>query len=67
MEATRSSETLVYNKLTLRHISEYGILHSHCRENIKSYMNKPCFCPGQLYCCVSIRFALKSTFSLIGK
>jgi hypothetical protein len=29
MEATRSSETSVHNKPTLRHIPEGGILHSH--------------------------------------
>jgi hypothetical protein len=37
MEATRSSETSVYNKPTLRHILEDGILHSHRCENLKSY------------------------------
>jgi hypothetical protein len=38
MEARCSSETLVYNKLTRRHIPENGILHSHRRENLKSYV-----------------------------
>jgi hypothetical protein len=37
MEATGSSETSVYNKPTRRHIPEDDILHSHCRENDKSY------------------------------
>jgi hypothetical protein len=37
MEATRSSETSVNNKATRRHIPEDGILHSHRRENLKSY------------------------------
>jgi hypothetical protein len=37
MEATRSSETPVYNKPTRRHIPEDGILHSHRRENLKSH------------------------------
>jgi hypothetical protein len=38
MEATRSSETPVYNKPTRRYILEDGILHSHRRENLKSYI-----------------------------
>jgi hypothetical protein len=38
IEATRSSETSVYNKPTRRHIQEYGFLHSHRRENLKSYV-----------------------------
>jgi hypothetical protein len=37
-EETFSSETSVYNKLTRRHIPEDGILHSHRRENLKSYI-----------------------------
>jgi hypothetical protein len=37
MEATRYSEMSVYNKPTRRHIPEDGILHSHRRENFKSY------------------------------
>jgi hypothetical protein len=37
MEATRSCETSVYNKPTRRHVPEDGILHSHRRENLKSY------------------------------
>jgi hypothetical protein len=37
MEAIRSSETSV-NKISARHhIPEDGILHSHRRENLKSY------------------------------
>jgi hypothetical protein len=40
MEATRSSETSVYNKPTRRHVPEDGILHSHSRENLKSYKEK---------------------------
>jgi hypothetical protein len=38
MEATRFSETSVYNKPTRRHIPEDGILHSHCLENLKFYI-----------------------------
>jgi hypothetical protein len=37
MELIRSSETLVYTISTRRHIPEDGILHSHRRENLKSY------------------------------
>jgi hypothetical protein len=32
-----SSETSVHTKSTRRHITEYGILHSHRRENLKPY------------------------------
>jgi hypothetical protein len=39
MEATLSSETSVYNKPAWRYTSEDGILHSHRRENLKSYNN----------------------------
>jgi hypothetical protein len=39
MEAKCSSEMLVYNKTTRRHIPEDDILHSHGRENLKSYMS----------------------------
>jgi hypothetical protein len=31
------SETLVFTRPTRRHIPEDGTLHSHCRENLKSY------------------------------
>jgi hypothetical protein len=33
----RSSETSVITRATRRNVSEGGILHSHCRENRKSY------------------------------
>jgi hypothetical protein len=38
MEAIRSYETSVYTRSTRRHIPEDGILHSHCRENLRSYI-----------------------------
>jgi hypothetical protein len=37
MEAIRPSETSVHTRSIRRHIPEEGILHSHRRENLKSY------------------------------
>jgi hypothetical protein len=37
MEATYFSETSVLTRETQRNISEEGVLHSHRRENLKSY------------------------------
>jgi hypothetical protein len=42
MEAIRSSETSVLTRVTRRHIPDDGVLHSHHRENQKSYMIKRC-------------------------
>jgi hypothetical protein len=38
MEALRSSEMSVLTRATWRNIPEVGIFHSHCRENLKSYI-----------------------------
>jgi hypothetical protein len=38
MEAIRSFETSVHTRSTRRHVPEDGILQSHCRENLKSYL-----------------------------
>jgi hypothetical protein len=38
MEAIRSFETSVFTIAPWLHIPEDDILHSHCRENLKSYM-----------------------------
>jgi hypothetical protein len=38
MEALSSSESSVLTRATQRHIPENTILHSHRRENVKSYI-----------------------------
>jgi hypothetical protein len=38
MDAIRSSKTSVLITATRHNIQEDGILHSHCRENLESYM-----------------------------
>jgi hypothetical protein len=38
MEAMSSCETSVVTRATRRHLPEDGILHIHCRENLKSYI-----------------------------
>jgi hypothetical protein len=39
MEAIRSSEPSVLTRTTQRNLPEDGIRHSHCRENLKSYIS----------------------------
>jgi hypothetical protein len=40
MDLIRSSESSVYTRSTRRHIPEDGILHSHRREDLRSYDKK---------------------------
>jgi hypothetical protein len=43
MEAIHSPETSILTGATLRHIPEDGILDSHRRANLKSYMSETLF------------------------
>jgi hypothetical protein len=42
-EKLSSSETSVLTTAKVRNISEDAVLHSHCRENLKSYVTRPSF------------------------
>jgi hypothetical protein len=48
-DALSFSETSVLTRATLRNIQEDAILHSHCHENLRSYM----------FCCVSKDIVIK--------
>jgi hypothetical protein len=48
-EVLGSSETSLLTRATWRNIPEDGILHSHRRENLKSYILKDS-CPVEVHC-----------------
>jgi hypothetical protein len=51
MEALSSSETSVLTASIRRNIPEDGSHHSHCREDLKSYIALPAgFCSGEVIC-----------------
>jgi hypothetical protein len=48
-EAVSSSETSVFTRAIRSNIQKDVILHSHRRENLKSYLNCTCFLPLLIY------------------
>jgi hypothetical protein len=54
MEAMRYSETSVITGATQRNIPEESILHSHRRENLKSYIIY------SIFLCVSLVFVMET-------
>jgi hypothetical protein len=49
MEVIHSSETPILTRPTWCNIPEVSILHSHCRENLKSYISHYCLLPYDLW------------------
>jgi hypothetical protein len=67
MEATSSSETSVYNKPKRRHITEYGIPHSHSHGNLKSYITFGWFISHQRLSASQFRKRTVRTLKFMGK
>jgi hypothetical protein len=60
-EAPNSSETSVLTRATWRNIPEDAILHSHLRENLKSYQNERDCCKVlNVYWKIILKFLLEN-------